>query len=433
MNSTRRFPGAVILCALFSFSAVTNVSKADGRNSVLPYEAEVRDHTEKSIRRICGRNNGSILLLSGDGSSVISISPEVPRSPASVLKIATALFALETLGPEFRFETTFFLSSDKVLTVRACGDPFLVSEEWALIADSLSARLDAISEIRLDDTAFARGLTIPGVGESGRPYDACFNAFCTNFNTCAVTVCGPEVYSAEEQTPLTESVRRLALSEGRRGTFRFSLDTVEQVHIYTGQLLTTFLEARGVVFSRAGAFSAPEGRGAVLYTHRSSRKLESVVESMLMYSNNLVANHLLFAAAEPVSGRVDLEKATTAVNSFIALHTGIDGFSITEGSGISRKNRLTAAQVVVLLESFSRYRELLPVPERYKNEKTNKPSVRLKTGTMEGIETAAGYILPYNGSREYRFAVLLEGAPPGSRDRIVDHLVRLVTGGGVEQ
>ena len=428
MSFTRLPPGIFLFCLLFFTAFETPAVSSSDQNAVAPSSGNAHDSEAAAIQRICRGGDASVLLVLDDRDPLISISADAPRIPASVLKIATALFVLETLGPEYRFETDFYFNENRVLTVRASGDPFLISEEWAVIADSLSAGIDTVSSIRLVDDAFAPGMTIPGTGESGKPFDACINAFCTNFNTCAVTVRNSEVFSAEKQTPLTESARRLAFADGRRGTFRFSLDSKEKVHLYTEQILASFLDDQGVVLLQQDGPQVLEDHGSVLYTHRSTRTLESMVESMMLYSNNLVANHLLLAAGKPASGRIDLGTAVASFDSFLTRRVGIKGFDVSEGAGISRKNKFTASQVAALLETFYPYRKLLSFPDRYK--KTADPPVRLKTGTMEGIETAAGYIQTDKGGSPYRFVVLLDGAPPGARDRIVDLLVRLVTGRG---
>ena len=64
-----------------------------------------------------------------------------------------------------------------------------------------------------------------------------------------------------------------------------------------------------------------------------------------------------------------------------------------EGSGISRKNRLTPAAVIRLLEKLRPHQEVLPLL----NEE-----ISVKTGTLRGIYGLAGY-LP-NGQT---FAILL--------------------------
>ena len=66
-----------------------------------------------------------------------------------------------------------------------------------------------------------------------------------------------------------------------------------------------------------------------------------------------------------------------------------------EGSGISRKNRLTPEAIWQLLKAFAPYQDLLQ----------GDNGVLLKTGTLSGVYTMAGY-LARHATRSY-FVILL--------------------------
>ncbi|MFZ5785815.1 MAG: D-alanyl-D-alanine carboxypeptidase, partial [Acidobacteriota bacterium] len=82
-----------------------------------------------------------------DGRVVESGRGEEPINPASVVKVATSMWALERLGPDFRFETRVFargtvdaargvLKGD--LVVQGGGDPDFHAENAFLVADALN-------------------------------------------------------------------------------------------------------------------------------------------------------------------------------------------------------------------------------------------------------------------------------------------------------
>jgi len=81
------------------------------------------------------------------GTDVSTQQGDVPINPASVVKVATSLWALERLGPEFRFETRVFARGtvdranrvlDGDLVVHGSGDPDFGPGNAMLIADSLA-------------------------------------------------------------------------------------------------------------------------------------------------------------------------------------------------------------------------------------------------------------------------------------------------------
>jgi D-alanyl-D-alanine carboxypeptidase/D-alanyl-D-alanine-endopeptidase (penicillin-binding protein 4) len=80
-----------------------------------------------------------------------------------------------------------------------------------------------------------------------------------------------------------------------------------------------------------------------------------------------------------------------------------------EGSGISRKNRLTTEAVWQMLKAFSAQQNLLH----------GDKGILYKTGTLNGVSTMAGY-LP--GSKPRYFVILLN-QPKNRRDEILKLLL----------
>ena len=75
---------------------------------------------------------------------------------------------------------------------------------------------------------------------------------------------------------------------------------------------------------------------------------------------------------------------------------GLYGVELAEGSGISRKNRLTACQMDRILEIFVPFHHLLRQSGRD----------HYKTGTLKGIRTRAGYIEGKTGGL-FRYVVFI--------------------------
>jgi len=72
---------------------------------------------------------------------------------------------------------------------------------------------------------------------------------------------------------------------------------------------------------------------------------------------------------------------------------------IAEGSGISRKNRLSALGMLAVLRRFEPYRALL----------VHEGRVFYKSGTLKGVKTRAGYIEDGSGN-PYYFVIFLNSS-----------------------
>jgi D-alanyl-D-alanine carboxypeptidase/D-alanyl-D-alanine-endopeptidase (penicillin-binding protein 4) len=72
-----------------------------------------------------------------DGRAPVARQPDEPINPASLVKLATSLWALETLGPEHRFTTRFVLAGED-LVVRGGADPDFHPENAMLVARALN-------------------------------------------------------------------------------------------------------------------------------------------------------------------------------------------------------------------------------------------------------------------------------------------------------
>jgi len=92
---------------------------------------------------------------------------------------------------------------------------------------------------------------------------------------------------------------------------------------------------------------------------------------------------------------------------------GISGIRIVEGSGISRQNRLPAKTMHLILDEFEPFRHLLPRDGR----------MLLKTGTLNGITTRAGYIETDHGEL-LRFVIFLN-TPGKSAEPVLATLLEM--------
>ena len=92
------------------------------------------------------------------------------------------------------------------------------------------------------------------------------------------------------------------------------------------------------------------------------------------------------------------------------LHISSDQFHIAEGSGISRKNRLTPDAILLMLKAFLPYQHLLP----------REKKIPYKTGTLRGVYSMAGYL----SSSDPLYFVILLNQKINHREKIRDILLK---------
>lgn len=355
-------------------------------------------------------NGGAISVADAENRPLFAVNADKALVPASILKIATAAAALHYLDPSHRFTTAFRLSHENDLYVVGRGDPYLVSEELDLIAHQLKTRgLKEVRNIYLDDQYFQPNLVLHGTKRSINPYDAYNGALCVNFNTVFVKIASDgKVQSAEPQTPLTDLGRKIALRTGLRGEVRINLsESPEKCLQYAGELIKAFLEMRSIhVRGKVARAKKDSTAFPLLYLHRSSRDLAETCKEMFKYSNNFVANQIFLAMGAARFGPpATVEKSQFVMADFFRF-LGLPRLKVEEGSGLSRRNRITANQMIVVLEHFRPYRDLLH----------HEGSAWSKTGTLSDVKSMAGYIVPEH-TRPLSFVIILNGRHVGPRSR----------------
>ena len=163
----------------------------------------------------------------------------------------------------------------------------------------------------------------------------------------------------------------------------------------------------------------------LLATH-VSKPINQLMADTLKPSDNLYADSLyLHAAAKLYGSPLNWPQAEPIVKNFLQQQTGISLQSavLTDGSGLSRQDLLTAQQTVDLLRFLHNrfplayeYIAALPVAGRdgTLQRRFRKPSqqglLRAKTGTMTGVISLSGYLYTAN-SHTLAFAIFINKTP----------------------
>ncbi len=363
--------------------------------------------------------SGKVLVLDAEGNELVSHNADGAFSPASVAKIVTAWLAMEVLGSDYRFKTSFYIDDERVLYVRGGGDPFLVSEEFALLAPQLleATGKAPFKSVVLDIGYFPADIRIPGIEDDSEAYNALNGALAANFNTINAVRKGKTVRSAEKQTPITPLAIAQFRARAPNGRSRISLAQEDPAigARYAGELIAAFVkQAGGSVEGEIAIGSVPEGLKPV-YVHRQSRDLAEILRLMMIGSNNYIANQVfLEVGAQARGGQASLEKSIQVAEAIFDKYE-IDGtIVLQEGSGISPQNKFTAQGLAKVLEAFSEHGELM---------KKTKAGSRYKTGTIDGVRTLAGYaVTKQHGT--VRFVISLGGSSGKTRFRVLRAIER---------
>ncbi len=353
--------------------------------------------------------NDSILVGDMQGNILFSKNKEKRLVPASILKIFTSLAALHYLGTDFRFSTEFYKDKNLNLKIKGYGDPLLLSENLAEISRRLAKKIDkseidksgsiVLNNIIIDDSYFKYPVIIPGVLKSSEPYDAGNGALCVNFNTVNFKKnINGEYISAEPETPLipfaAAKIKSFGIDNGR---ITFSHDQNDS-GLYAGHLLRYFLKLEQIkLYGKVKHGLTDKNKDKILLKYTSNFSLEEIIVRLLEFSNNFISNQLLIATGAKLYGHPGtLEKGVLAVSSYARDILKLKNFTIVEGSGISRKNSISAIFMYKTLCEFKPFRSLMrhDAKEHY------------KTGTLYGINTRAGYIENSKGDL-YCFVVMV--------------------------
>ncbi len=366
----------------------------------------------KPIHLYCGKlddlehligSRDAVLVSDPNGHIIFSKNVDKKLIPASTIKIFTALSAIHYLGPDYKFFTEFYLDRHSNLKIKGYGDPFLISETVEKMIHRLSmmlyAEFNIINDLVLDDSYFDASTVIPGVNVSYEPYDAPNGALCVNFNTVNFKRNKNGVYvSAESQTPLLPFILpRVKASQMDHGRIVLSSQRNE-ITRYAGHLFLYFLKKEGIRFNgRLRLGKVQKEADKLIYRYVSSFSLMQTLSKLLEYSNNFIANQLLITLGAKAYGPPgNLEKGVRASLIFAKNILDIDDIQIEEGSGISRKNQISARDFYKILNAFIPYYFLM----------RHTDQMFYKTGTLKGIHTRAGYIKKKNGEL-YPFVLMI--------------------------
>lgn len=379
------------------------------------------------------------LLLDLDNAEVLAeLNPDVPLIPASTVKVATAIVALDLLGPEHRFRTDLLidgtvqggrLSGDLIL--RGGGDPVLdVADLLELSVKLETSGIQAVDgRFLIDDFALPRFSEI----EPSQPPEAAYNpsvgALSLARNRVRLAWRGGGRVDASTLPPLEEAAFEpaspsrlppggIGLKEAGEASVVWRVADrgrlrqerwlpVKDPGLHAGSVFHQFAEAQGIALPLPQRGAAPR-RARILASHESP-PLRPILREMLLHSNNMMAELIGLTAASRL-GDVSGGLATAGgllVDHLAATMPTVDwrGAVLTNHSGLDGSARLTPHQLAAILLHGWR-NEALPallpaagwsgtLARRFDEDEAFR--VWAKTGTVNYGLALAGYLFPETG------------------------------------
>lgn len=418
---------------------------------------------------------GIVFKEVGSTKPTASINGDQLLNPASVSKVVTASVAFELLKNNYLFKTGIFIKGSfdpdqGVVTgdlyIRGGGDPGFTAERLWLLVQHLHHRgIKTITgNLILDDFYFDSVLVGPGFDEdsNSRAYQPLICPLAASFNTLAVHVrpgkapgspVAVDIFPENAGVSIQSSAKTVA--SGSKG--EIVVETVpsksgtsvvvrgarqvnsEPSYIYRKiwQSWEMFGGAVMAQFNNAGI----KVQGATLhgkvpgdllgkpFYQFESQPLTEFVNDMFKYSSNFVAEMIFKTLSSQDSLPGSWERSSDIVKNWWKNNNLPGEPTIRNGSGMGNTNRISAGEIVEVLDHVWSQKTYLPeylsalstagidgtLKSRFKNSAL-KGLIRGKTGTLNdyGVSTLAGYmLLPHT---TWAFAILCNKAGNGQYD-----------------
>jgi D-alanyl-D-alanine carboxypeptidase/D-alanyl-D-alanine-endopeptidase (penicillin-binding protein 4) len=328
----------------------------------------------------------------GSGKLLEGHQPDLALVPASTTKVISSYAILKTWKADFQLETEVYgdLRGDTVhgdLVFKGLGDPWLTTERIYLLAQDLKAKgvLKVTGRIRLDQSAFDGQRYGNGWGNTTSDTTPPILPLSVNCNR-------------DDRGRIVSDPERLALT-----------------------LIARILRETGISIEELPSTNSGEPLKILGF---SSVPMRDLVFDINKYSNNFMIEMLVKRF-----GDGSWPRGIRRIQDFYqgVLDLGADKIQITDGSGLSKENRLSAKTLAIVLraawndfevgpEMTSSLKVIGGEPWKLSVKDPNLARrVRCKTGHLTDVNTVCGYLQTPDGKLRV-FVILLNG--PCSMDDV---------------
>lgn len=398
-------------------------------------------------------------IRNAKGKELYSYNAQKTFTPASIAKLVSTACSLDTLGPDFRFDTQWahtgslangVLAGD--LVIHGSGDYSFVIEDLKMIIEKLRF-VYGIKEIKgklLFDTSYfgQRSMDLyEGFDrDAGRAFSAKITAVPLNHNAFSIWIVPsnpkPQVSVMPKHAIDLNITNSLRLSKGRLNGSKTKMDfrlkqkklklsgrignrdkprayyrSLPDPYASFARLFKFNFEALGGKWSGSYGVRDSVTNTQTLLTHRSApiSELLTVVNKL---STNFGAEMSLLAAAEKKYSRPSTsEKAIKVLNSCISdMGVKPSDMKLFNASGLDRNSKIKPSALSLFLarlenkDYFPEYLVSMSVLGRdgttRRRLKDHEAKARLKTGSLRGVRSIAGYLIP-EPEKIYSFSMIL--------------------------
>ena len=388
------------------------------------------------------------------GKPLVAHNAAQAMNPASVMKLVTTYAALDLLGPAWTWKTTAWTEAAAVdgilsgnLYLKGSGDPRFAIEHLASLLRQLQVRgiRHIAGDVVLDRSAFDVPAIDPGAFDDKpmRPYNVGPDALLINFRALRFTLLpdGGRVRLLME-TPSEGlrvdnrlrpgeggcgsnwkdfiDVRLLPENSGNRleftGTYSpqcgekaLSLSPLPADAQAGGLFRALWKELGGTLGGQVRGGSVPAG--ARLAATHESPPLADAVRDINKFSNNVMARQVYLTLGND-GAPASAERARRRIGDWLnARGLRFAELEIENGSGLSRRERISADSLNRLLldawknpvmPEFVASMPIVGIDGTMKKRLNGSEATgraHIKTGTLDGVKTAAGYALDAQGRR----------------------------------
>ncbi len=415
-------------------------------------------------RRVSGNGLSVVVREVGRDEPLVSYNSQVPRNPASTMKVLTTYAALEVLGPAYTWRTRAYAAGpvrDGVLegnlVLVGGGDPFMTTERWwGFVNGVRQAGIARVTgDVIIDNSFFAPQGDDRGAFDNRpyRTYNVLPDALMVNFQTVTLSVV-PDLATNSARASVhpwpanlvVENSVRLDRAPCRRGSGgvvvampdgptgnRVSVAghyasgcgplsvsrAVMRAPDYAYGTFKTLWQQTGGTLEGGMRVGVVPADARLMYTHESL-SLAEVIRLVNKYSSNVMARHLLLTLAAEKAGQPATAAAgRQATVDFLASRgISIPDLVLENGSGLSREERITAAGLADVLSAawtsqyMPEFAASLPLSatdgtlRRRFRAPEMQGRLRMKTGSLKDVSALAGYVNAASG-RTYVVVVIL--------------------------